>query len=587
LRDSLLRDSPMNLQDKQVLKNLLPLIRPHRRKLVFAVLCMVVCSSSTALTAYLIKPAMDEIFVRKDIAMLWIIPPAFLAVSLVNALSKWGNDYFLKSMGLSVIANLREKLYNHIQELPLSFFDRASTGVLMSRITSDVNEIEHTVTTVFTGVILDGCSVIALTCVVFYQDWKLALIAIMVLPVAFYPVFLFGSRLRRFAVRRQETMGSLNVVLHESFSGARIVKAFGMENHEKKRFAEQNRRFLHYQLKSEWIDALSTPLMEFIGSIGVAAVIAYGGYQVVQGISTPGTFFSFMAAVLMLYRPIKDLSRINSVLQRGVASTTRVYAILNERNSLVEKPDAPDLPPISREIEFRRVSFAYDEKPVLHDIDLKVRAGEVIALVGSSGGGKTTLANLVPRFYDVSEGAILVDGMDIRDVRIRSLRGQIAIVTQQSFLFNDTVCNNIAYGDIGRPERDIVDAARAAHAYDFIRELPQGFDTIIGEQGVMLSGGQRQRICIARALLKNAPILILDEATSSLDSESELEVQQALDNLLRGRTTFVIAHRFSTIQSADRILVVADGKIVEEGSHADLMARSGEYRRLYDIQFQK
>lgn len=577
----------MTPEEKLVLKKLLPMLKPHQGKLAFAVVCMAANSGLTAFTAYLIKPAMDDIFVQKNTTMLLVIPLVFLAVSLARGLSKWGDDYTLMSVGLSVVAHLRERVYNHVQELPLSFFDRNSTGVLMSRITNDVAEIQNTVTTVFTGVILDIFSVIGLIGVVFYQDWKLASIALIVLPVAFYPLFLFGSRLRRLATKRQETMANLSVALHESFSGARIVKAFGMENYEKRRFSGYNQSVLLYHLKTEWIEALSSPLMEFIGTIGVAAVIGYGGYQVVQGNSTPGTFFSFIAGVLMLYRPVKDLSRVNSVLQRGVASAMRVFAVLNEDNTLLEKPSAGELPPIREGIEFRHVSFAYEDKLVLRDINLRVRVGEVVALVGSSGGGKTTLANLVPRFYDVTRGAISIDGVDIRDVQIKSLRRQIAIVTQQSFLFNDTVRNNIAYGDIQGSEQDIIAAAKAAYAYDFIQQLPKGFDTVVGEQGVILSGGQRQRICIARALLKDAPILILDEATSSLDSESELEVQQALENLLQGRTTFVIAHRFSTVQSADRILVIADGKIVEEGTHDHLLARDGEYRRLYDIQFQK
>jgi subfamily B ATP-binding cassette protein MsbA len=471
--------------------------------------------------------------------------------------------------------------------MPLSFFERHSTGVLMSRIINDVNEIRDAVTRALTSLVRDTTSVIGLVFVVFYQDWKLALMATTVLPLAFYPVFVFGTRLRKFAQRRQETMASLTVVLHETISGARIVKAFGAEDYEKGRFRGHNHRALDYNLKSVWIDALSSPLMEFIGAIGIAFIVGYGGRQVISGVSTPGSFFSLLAGLIILYRPVKNLSRTNSLIQKGVASTQRVYAILDEKSNLIEKPDALELPRVRREIEFRRVTFAYDARPVLHDINFRVTPGEVIALVGSSGGGKTTLANLIPRFYDVSSGAILIDGIDLRDVSFRSLRKQISIVTQQSFLFNDTVRNNIAYGDRQKGEEDITAAARAAFAHDFIMELPQGYDTYIGEQGVKLSGGQRQRLCIARALLKDTPILILDEATSSLDSESEQEVQRALENLMQGRTTFVIAHRLSTIQHADRILVICNGRITEEGSHAGLMSLDGEYRRLYSIQFQQ
>jgi len=573
--------------EKFALKQLVALLNTHYRRLALAVLCMLGAAGATAATAYLIKPAMDEIFINKNLAMLQMIPVVFLAVALINALCQWGNDYYLKSVGLSIVAHLRQQLYNHIQDMPLSFFDKSSTGLLMSRITNDVNEIQNAVTRGFTGLIRDSFSVVGLIFVVFYQDWKLASIAVFILPLAFYPLFKFGSKLRRLATKGQETMADLNIILHETFSGTRIVKAFGMEEYEKQRFSDRNQRVLKYYLKSEWIDALSSPLMELIGALAIALVIGYGGYQVIQGASTPGTFFSFLGGLLMLYRPVKSLSKANTVVQKGIASTIRVYAILGEQNTLLEKIDAVDLAPIRRQIEFRSVSFAYNDKMVLQDINLVVPAGQVVALAGSSGGGKTTLVNLIPRFYDVTQGAILIDGTDIRDHTLRSLREQIAIVTQQSFLFNDTVRNNIAYGNLNKTDKDIVLAAQSAYAKEFIEQLPHGFDTTIGEQGVMLSGGQRQRICIARAVLKDAPILILDEATSSLDSESELEVQMALENLMQGRTTFVIAHRLSTIQKADRILVIASGRIVEEGTHSELLSRDGEYRRLFDIQFMK
>lgn len=573
--------------EKFAFSQLFSLLKPHKRRLTIAVVCMLGASGATAATAYLIKPAMDDIFIKKNLMMLQLIPILFLVINLINGLCQWGNDYYLKSVGLSVVAHLRQQLYDHIQDLPLSFFDRTSTGLLMSRITNDVNEIQNAVTKGFTGLIKDSLSVVGLIFVVFYQDWKLASIAILILPLAFYPLFKFGSRLRKLATKGQETMADLNVVLHETFTGSRIVKAFGMESYEKKRFFDRNQRVLRYYLKSEWIDALSSPLMEFIGALAIAIVIGYGGYQVIQGASTPGTFFSFLGGLLMLYRPVKSISKANSVVQKGIASTVRVYAVLGEKNTLFEKPDAIDLRPIEQGIEFQNVCFAYDDKKVLHNISLSVSAGQVVALAGSSGGGKTTLVNLIPRFYDVSEGAILIDGTDVRDVSLRSLRGQIAIVTQQSFLFNDTIRNNIAYGNLSKGNDDIEWAAKAAYAHDFVQELPRGLDTIIGEQGVMLSGGQRQRVCIARAILKDAPILILDEATSSLDSESELEVQMALENLMRGRTTFVIAHRLSTIQKADRILVISDGRIVEEGTHGHLLSQNGEYRRLFDIQFMR
>lgn len=569
------------------IRRMVSLLRPHWRRLGLAAFCMLMVSGSTGLTAYLIKPAMDEIFIKKDMFMLSLLPAVFLLVSLVKAISDWGSTYFLQSVGLRVVAGLRQELFEHIHGLSLSFFDKSSTGTLMSRITNDIKEIQVAVHQAVSGVIRDTVTIIGLIFVVFYQNWKLASIAVAVLPLAFFPLVHFGRKLRTLARRGQEKTAHLSVVLHESFTGVRIVKAFCMEDHEKKRFARQNLSVLENQLKALRIDALSSPLMEFIGAIGISTIIAYGGYQVVRGTSTPGTFFSFLGALIMLYKPVKSLNKLNSTLQKGIASIVRVQEVLSQKSDIVDRPGAVELARVRGAVEFRHVSFAYDSVPVLHDICLKVNPGEVVALVGSSGGGKTTLVHLIPRFYDVTQGAILIDGIDVRDVTVRSLRRHIAMVTQHSFLFNDTVRNNIAYGDPSKSEEDLIAAAKAAYAYDFICRLPHGFDTVVGEQGVMLSGGQRQRICIARALLKDAPILILDEATSALDSEAELEVQKALENLMQGRTTFVIAHRLSTVKIAHRILVLSHGRIIEEGSHHSLMERRGEYRRLYDIQFQQ
>lgn len=570
---------------RAALHHMAGLLRPHWKRLGLAVLCMLVVSGSTGLTAYLIKPAMDDIFIKKDVVMLALLPGLFLLVSLIKALSDWGSTYFLQSVGLRVVAGLRQELFDHIHGLSLSFFDKASTGTLMSRITNDIKEIQVSVNNAVSGLVKDTVTIVGLIFVVFYQNWKLAAIAVGVLPLAFFPLVHFGQKLRRLARRGQEKVAHLSVVLHESFTGVRIVQAFGMEEHEKRRFARQNAAVLDNQLQALRIDALSSPLMEFIGAIGISAIIAYGGYQVVRGVSTPGTFFSFLGALIMLYKPVKSLNKLNSTLQKGIASVLRVQEVLTQKSDIVERPGALELTRVRGAVEFRNVSFAYDTTPVLRDISIKVNPGEVVALVGSSGGGKTSLVHLIPRFYDVTHGAILIDGVDIRDVTVRSLRRHIAMVTQHSFLFNDTIRNNIAYGDPSKTEEDILAAARAAYAYDFICRLPHGLDTVVGEQGVMLSGGQRQRICIARALLKDAPILILDEATSALDSEAEQEVQRALENLMQGRTTFVIAHRLSTVKIAHRILVISHGRIVEEGSHHSLMERGGEYRRLYDIQF--
>ncbi len=568
-----------------IYERLYQLIKFHWLRMVLAVACMLGVAACTAASAYLIKPVLDEIFIDKKVEMLKILPLVVLAMFLVKSLCAWGQGYLMSYVGNKMVVDLRQQLYDHLQRLSLSFFDRTPTGILMSRITNDVSQIQAAVKDCVTGMIRDALSVVGLVGVVFYRDWQLAIIAVLILPFAFFPIVKFGQKLRAISTKSLEAMGDISVILHETIGGNRIVKAFGMEEYEKKRFAGENMRSFDYAMKAASVNSLSPPLMEFFGGIGIVSIIWYGGYSVIEGISTPGNFFSFLAALILLYEPVKRLSGMNMTLQQGIAAAYRIFEILDTPSETVDKPGAPRLSPISRDLEFHHVSFHYGDEPVLKDIHLRVGAGEVIAIVGVSGAGKTTLVNLIPRFYEVSEGAILIDGVDIRDATIASLRAQIGIVTQQTILFNDTVRNNIAYGDIRKSEQEVIDAARAANALDFIAKLPHGLDTMIGEQGALLSGGERQRLCIARALLKNAPILILDEATSSLDSESELEVQKALENLMAGRTTLVIAHRLSTIKNADRIVALADGRVVEVGGHEELLKRDGEYRRLYDLQF--
>jgi len=566
-------------------RRLLELVKPHWHRLAIAMVCMVGVALCTAALPYLVKPVLDDIFIQKKAEMLKFLSIVVFLVFFIKALTEWGHTYLMSYIGQRIVAQLRQQLYDHLQILPLSFFDRVSTGRLMSRVTNDVNLIQGAVTNAITGSLKDPFTLIGLLVVMFTRDWQLSLISMVVLPFAFFPVIKFGSMLRRISTKSQESMGDISVILHETISGSRIVKAFGMEEYEKERFNRENLRYFSYLMKSVMVRALSSPLMEFLGGIAIVFVILYGGYRVIQGVSTPGEFFSFLGALLLLYEPIKRLSRINNVVQEGIAAATRIYDILDTPPGIQDKADAIELPPMRQELELRNVQFRYDDEPVLKDIDLKVSAGEIVAIVGVSGAGKSTLVDLIPRFYEVYHGAILIDGVDIRDVTMSSLRNQIGIVTQQTILFNDTVRNNIAYGDIHKSDKEIIAAAKAANAYNFIMKMDQGFDTIIGEQGARLSGGERQRLCIARALLKNAPILILDEATSSLDSEAEMEVQRALENLMAGRTTLVIAHRLSTIKNADRIVVISNGRIVEEGRHDELMECNGEYCRLYDMQF--
>ncbi|MBP1713490.1 MAG: phospholipid-lipopolysaccharide transporter [Deltaproteobacteria bacterium] len=564
---------------------LLQFVKPYWARLIGAMVCMVFVSAASAATAFLVKPVLDDVFFKKDLMMLKLIPLAIVGIFILKGVFDYGQGYLISFVGQRIITDLREKIYHHLHSLALPFFTKNPTGVLMSRILNDVNLVQGAVTDAVTGLLKDIFTIIGLVFVVFYQDWQLALIALVVFPVAVYPIVKFGRKLRSYSTRTQTAMADLSTMLLETISGTRIVKAFNMEDYERKRFSKINERLFRIIVKAFRVRAVSHPLMETLGGLGIAAIVFYGGYNVIRGAATPGTFFSFLAALLMLYEPVKRLSNVNNSIQQGLAGASRIFEVLDTVPEIRNKPEARTLGQIREGIEFQNVSFKYEEDWVLKNINLQVRVGEVVAFVGSSGGGKTTLVNLVPRFYDVNSGRILIDGQDIRDLTVESLRSKIAIVTQQTILFNDTVEHNIAYGNIGQPHEKIIEAAEAAFAHNFIRNLPEGYQTLIGEQGVKLSGGERQRLSIARALLKNAPILILDEATSSLDSESEVEVQNALDFLMRGRTTLVIAHRLSTIRKANRIIVLSNGGIVEEGKHEELLQREGEYRKLYMLQF--
>ena len=577
-------------QPRHIARRLFDLIAPLKSWVIFSILCMAGYNIFTAAPAYYAKDIVDTIAYgdNPELKQYFLVGLGLMIVFAIKGLFFFGHNYSVGHLVQSLIVKLRQQLFDHLVNLSLTFFTRSKTGDLISRFTNDLQVFQNMLQVGVTGPFRDIPQFFLLLGIMFYRSWQLASVTFILIPIAVFFIQIFGQRNKIAVSKRQISFGGLTSLLVETISGVRVVKAFGMEKYESKRFKAANDDLYKNHMRSVMIDSYSYPIIEIIGAAAGAAIVAYGGYLIINGQITPGDFTSFVISFFMLNEPVKKLNGFNLKLQEGFAAVRRIFDILDVEDEIVTSPNAKKITHFKQEIKLNIKAFHYPEQdvPAVRDFKLSVQKGEAVALVGSSGSGKTTVANLIPRFYDVTRGEVCIDGHDLRDLDLISLRKLIAIVTQDTILFNDTIASNITYGQPDCSKERMYAAARAANAHTFITEQPDGYETVIGEKGGRLSGGQRQRLSIARALVKDAPILILDEATSALDSESEIEVQQAIEHLMENRTTIVIAHRLSTIRNANRICVMENGQIVEQGTHDELLSKDGRYQQLYEMQFQ-
>lgn len=567
---------------------LLAYIKPYTRRLALAVVCIIMAAGANLYLPWIIKDMIDDVLMSKDMVMLNLIAAGILVVMFTRGVFYYGQSYLVSYVGQRVIIDVRSVLFRKFQRMPLSYYDKQQTGTVMSYITNDVAVMQSAIVDNLIELVTEGSILIGSLAMMIYLDWKLSLLTLMTIPLVGFAMKIFGRKLKRSSTVIQERVAEITSLLQESISAIRVVKSFVRESYEIKRFEEQNWRNFQAAMKNVKLSSLLTPTVEFLAAIAVTFIVWFGGYEVVNEVITAGELVAFLTYAVNLANPVKRLSRVYAAIQKAMAAADRVFAVMDLDEKITDVPGAKPLPPIKGKVEFKDITFSYKEgQPALQHISLKAEPGQMIALVGPSGSGKSTIANLIPRFYDVDSGVITIDDHDIRQVTEDSLREQIGLVPQETMLFSTSVMENIRYGRLEATDEEVIEAAKAANAEEFIKELPEGYDTKLGERGLNLSGGQRQRLAIARAILKNPRVLILDEATSALDTESEKIVQDALDNLMVGRTSFVIAHRLSTIFNADQIFVVENGHLREHGTHEELLAAGGLYSNLYNIQFRQ
>lgn len=561
-------------------------IKPYLPRLLGAGICTIGATGGTVYLPWIIKDIVDDVLSKKDLAMLNYIALSIIVVFIVRGVFYYGQSYLMNYVGQHVVIDIRKEVFEKLQRLSMSFYDHNKTGTIMSYVTNDVSALQTAMVENIVEMITEGVILVSSIGMMMYLDWKLFLLTVCTFPFVLGFIDMFGKRIRKNGSRIQEVTADITSVLQEAVFSARVIKSFVRQDYEIRRFDRENINNFNANMKNARLMATLTPTIELVAALGVTLVIWYGGRSVIDGSMTAGALVAFLTYAVNISNPIKRLSRVIGNIQKAMAAAQRVFKVLDMVEEVKDAPDAEKLPPVKGYVEFKNVSFAYNkDEQVLDDVSFSVQPGQIIALVGPSGAGKSTVASLLPRFYDVTDGCITIDGRDLRSVTLNSLREQVGIVPQETILFNGSVYDNILYGRLDAAQEEVEVAAKAANAHSFIMELPQGYDTMLGDRGVNISGGQRQRIAIARAILKNPQILILDEATSALDTESEHVVQEALDRLMVGRTSFVIAHRLSTIKNADRILVLEKGRLVESGSHEELIERGGLYAHLYNIQY--